>query len=371
VSRSVALTLLLWLVCLEMMDASGAHAVESRTPPELVKVAASTEAMLNGVAVSADGRIFCSFPRWTGTATPGVGEVTPAGDLRPFPGGQWNAWAPGQPAADRFVSVHSVHADRFGNLWVVDEGSPPMGEQSGPYIEGGPKLVKINLRKNAVERIYRLSKDVVPEGSDLGHVRATQHTAFVTDPQLAAIIVIDLDSGRARRVLGNQAIARSKPGFVPVIEGREFRIHGKVPEGNLDHVEISLDGQWVYFAALYGPTLYKVPTEYLTDAKYTDEEIVRHSVPVANVPPVSGIALDKHGDLYFSAGMQNAIMKVTAGGALETVMQDPRLDTPNEPSFGPDGYLYVPASQATRLAPFNDGVARWRPPFVVYKIKVE
>jgi hypothetical protein len=41
---------------------------------ELVRVAASPEFMLNGVAVSPRGRVFASFPRWTSLAAPSVME---------------------------------------------------------------------------------------------------------------------------------------------------------------------------------------------------------------------------------------------------------------------------------------------------------
>ena len=75
--------------------------------------------LLNGVAVSPTGRIFISLPRWAGVPTPGVIELLPDGSYRPFPGGDWNAWAPGRPAHAAFVSIHSINADRDGNLWVA------------------------------------------------------------------------------------------------------------------------------------------------------------------------------------------------------------------------------------------------------------
>ena len=52
--------------------------------PELVRVAASPEFMLNGVAVSPRGRVFASFPRWTSLAAPSVMEAMPGGGFKPW-----------------------------------------------------------------------------------------------------------------------------------------------------------------------------------------------------------------------------------------------------------------------------------------------
>ena len=49
----------------------------------LVRVAASPEVMLNGVAVSPRGRVFASFPRWTSLAASSVMEAMPDGSFAP------------------------------------------------------------------------------------------------------------------------------------------------------------------------------------------------------------------------------------------------------------------------------------------------
>ncbi|HVQ62517.1 MAG TPA: hypothetical protein VMS53_10565 [Burkholderiales bacterium] len=68
---------------------------------EFVRVAASPEFMLNGVAVSPSGRVFASFPRWTALDAPSVMEATPEGGFKIYPGGGWNAWRPGASSGDR------------------------------------------------------------------------------------------------------------------------------------------------------------------------------------------------------------------------------------------------------------------------------
>jgi len=55
---------------------------------------------------------------------------------------------------------------------------------------------------------------------------------------------------------------------------------------------------------------------------------------------------------------------------LETLIADTRISFPNEPSIGPDGWLYFPSSQAHRLAAFNAGVSRVQLPFEVFKLQL-
>ena len=116
---------------------------------ELITVASSGNVMITNAAVSPSGRLFGNFPRWTQVATPSVGEATPDGGFTPFPGGEWNEWRPGLPPHGRFVCTHGLYADRDDNLWAIDDASP----HHGAMVEGGAKLVKIDLATNRVSRI--------------------------------------------------------------------------------------------------------------------------------------------------------------------------------------------------------------------------
>ena len=46
---------------------------------ELIQVARSYEAMINGAGAAPGRRLFASMPRWTEVRTPSVGEVQPDG----------------------------------------------------------------------------------------------------------------------------------------------------------------------------------------------------------------------------------------------------------------------------------------------------
>lgn len=335
--------------------------------PDLVRVAAS-DAMLNGAAVSPEGRVFSSFPRWTDAPTPGVAEAMPDGTFKPFPGGDWNDWRPGAPTQDRFVAVHSVHADRDNNLWVIDDSAPHHQNLPGAR----PKIVKIDLRRNAVARVYALDADAAPPGAILGHMRVDGRHAFVTESHHGAIIVLDLETGTARRRLGHAAETRADPSIVPVIDGKEMRRwDGSVQRINVNLLELSPDGTQLYFMALFGPMVRRIETRTLTDPALDDAAIVPHIRDFARVPPCAGIAVDPSGTVYFSSFTENAIAAIGADGARRLVAQDPRISFPNEGCVGRDGWFYFPASQVHRIAMFQpDRVSRVTLPWEVLKFKL-
>lgn len=153
---------------------------------------------VTGVAVSEDGRIFVTFPRWTEDTTLSVAELK-NGNLVPFPNEEWNTWRNARKdqitSTDHWVCVQSVVADQLGHLWVLDPAAPALGT----VIKDGPKLVEIDLKTNTPLRVIAFGETAAPQGSYLNDVRISPDgkTAYITDSGVkGAIIVVDLISGR-------------------------------------------------------------------------------------------------------------------------------------------------------------------------------
>src|ERR1700710_395727 len=100
---------------------------------------------VTGVAVTADGRLFVNFPRWTDDAPISVAEVLKNGTLRPYPDETWNSWRNARanelPGSNHFVCVQAIVPDGDGNLWVLDPGAP--GNEK--ILPDAAKLVRIDL----------------------------------------------------------------------------------------------------------------------------------------------------------------------------------------------------------------------------------
>jgi hypothetical protein len=335
---------------------------------ELVRVAASESAILNGVAISPRGRIFSSFPRWMDAPTPSLAEALPDGSFKTFPGDRWNEWRPGFAPAEHFVNVHSICADAENHLWAVDDAAP----HHQPHLKGGPKLVKFDLRTNELLRVYPMPESVAPPGAVLGHMRVLGKVAFITESHFGAIVILDQETGATRRVLSTDPKTRADQSIIPVIDGKEFRrANGKVQVVNVNLLELSNDGQWLYFTCLFGPVLRRIETKYLLDAKLTDAQLSLQIEDVVRIPPCAGFTIDKKGNLYFSSFTENAMLVMGENRKLRTLVADPRISFPNEPDIGPDGYLYFPASQIHRLPGFQaDGKSQVKTPWEVLKVRL-
>jgi hypothetical protein len=331
---------------------------------EIIQVARSHDAMINGAGAAPGGRLFTSTPRWTEVRPPGVCEVQPDGSLKAYPGGDWHHWTRGMPGTDRFVNVHSIHCDRFNHLWVVDDAAPKQNVDDAVR----PKLVEFDLDTDRLVGVYEFDLAAAPAGSVLGHVRCDATHIYTTESHHGAIIVTERKSGRSRRILDGDPRRLADRSILPVVEGNPFEKTGHVPiVVNLNLLELS--GGYLYFTCLFGPMLRRVPLAAVQDAALSAADLGAQVEDVVAIPPCAGIMAGPNGNLYLSSFTQNAILRVNPAGRLSTVISDPRIAFPNEGCVGPDGFLYFPASQANRIAMHQpDAVSRVKLPWEILKI---
>ncbi|HEX7010579.1 MAG TPA: L-dopachrome tautomerase-related protein [Phycisphaeraceae bacterium] len=342
----------------------------SHTQPTLELVAQFPDRQVTGVAVSPTGRIFVCFPYWSDTYQGALAELAPDGSLRDYPDDAWNAWRIGSELdpATHFVCVQSVIADRSGNLWVLDPAAPSF---QGP-VPNGPKLVRIDLRTNRVAQIIPFDPQIAPPGSYLNDVRIdeTRQLAYITDSGRGAIIVVDLKRQEARRVLETHPSTHAED-IEPTIAGKPLRDEqGRVPQIHADGIALSPDGEYLYYHALTGYRLYRVPTQALR-ALHDQPELL--AMAVENLGPdvvCDGMLMDEQGDLYLTALEHHAIAKRSPRGELTAVVQDPRLRWPDTLALGPDRWLYVTVSQIHLMPRFNEGRDRVTEPWALYRLKL-
>ncbi|AKT42962.1 SMP-30/gluconolactonase/LRE family protein [Chondromyces crocatus] len=345
------------LVACQPPDASAPSAPTS-TPT--LTVAATSDAMIwNAVAVADDGRIFVSAPRWTGTRGPSLARLDAQGRPAPYPDAAWNAWKPGDDAAHAFVNINAIHRDTEGGLWVVDTGSPDFG---GAPLPGGAKLVRIDLARDAVLRVYPFDERIATPRSYVDDLRFHGRNAYLTDAGQPGLIVLDIDTGDARRVLDGTPFTTASEDRPIVVDGQVLRApDGKPLRVHADPLEVSPDGQWFYFAPLSGP-MWRIETRWLDTPGLDDATLAEHVEPWFDLPAVGGTAMDADGTLYFTDLAQNALRKRTPDGEVETILTDPRLHWVDAPYLDARGVLWMPAPQMDRVALFNGGEARTRWP---------
>lgn len=312
---------------------------------KLVEIARS-DRQWTGIAVTPEGRIFVNYPRWSAVVPVSVGELRPDGTVLPYPDAEYNIWEDRRDPATHFVCVQSVVADRDGFLWILDPANP----QFKGVVPGGPKLLKVDTAKGGIVQTIRFAPPLVESDSYLNDVRVDtrRNTAYITDSGAGAIVVVDLATGVARRLLAHHPSTQSEKVSL-TIEGKPWRRpDGSVPSVNADGIALDPAGDYLYYQALTGRTLYRIETRWLRDPRLSERELGEKVETVGKTGAADGIEFGPDGRLYLTALEENAIKSLRPGEEARIVAQSPKLVWPDSLSFGPDGGLYLTTSQINR-----------------------
>lgn len=333
---------------------------------ELREVASFTDKQITGVDVSTkSGRIFVNFPYWSDDHSISVAEIV-NGQPKAFPDEEWNR--PG-PASSHFVCVQSVVVDDRDNLWVLDPAAPKMQE----VVKDGPKLVKIDLATNQVVQTIPFGEDVAPKKSYLNDVRidTRTNTAFITESARGAIIVVDLKNGKARRLLDGHPSTQPEKDVKLVVDGKALIDQQKKTPPQIASDGIALDEKngYLYYHALTGHTLYRIKTSFLTDETLGKHELESKVENVGQTPAPDGMLEGANGSVYLTDLESSAVVRWDPESKrVEPVIADKRLLWPDTLSWGPNGEMYVTASQIENMPRFNDGKSTRTEPYKLWKI---
>jgi sugar lactone lactonase YvrE len=159
--------------------------------------------------------------------------------------------------------------------------------------------------------------------------------------------VVDLQSGTARRVLDAHLSVQPETGVVVAIDGKPLRRpDGRGMVSAADGIALSPDGQYLYWKAVTGRTLYRIATGALTNAALPPNELAAQVERVGEAVVSDGLWMDAGGRLYLTAPEDHSVKvrEPDGGDRLTTVVRDARLNWPDTLSQGPDGTMYVTAS---------------------------
>ena len=350
--------LLLGLSGASAQDAPGAK------PDALKAMLESDSLVFNGVTRSQDGRVFSPFQRQTKDKGLELGEWR---DGKPvaYPNDAWNSWKQGDDPAKAFVAVNAIRIGPDGDLWVVDKGFPSMGDAPLP---GGPKLVQIDLSRNAVRKVYPLQAGTTDK-SFIDDFRFNGRKVYLTDAGQPGLIVLDLDTGALRRVLdGHWSTIAQRP---LTGQGRVLRDDkGKLLAIHADQLEVSPDGKTFYYQACTGP-LYSIETRWLDDEGASDAERGKHVKLHAATVATGGTAIDADGNIYASDTDALRVLKITPDGTMSTLVQDPRLVWVDAMWIDEAGGLWIPAAQMNRTPAMNGGESSAvKFPTTIYRMEI-
>lgn len=317
----------------------------------------------NGVTTTQDGRVFVCYP---GADGPGVSveEIKRDGTRQPYPDAEWNGWKTGQSILHAFVCANALRIGPDGKLWIVDAGSTGPNQ---PAITGAARVFQIDLRTNQLDRVYSLSTAAKAK-SYVDDIRFNGLQAYLTDAGEPGLIVLDLTSGNARRLLdGDPSTADRRPMYA---DGKiMYDKDGKERISHADQLEVSPDGKYLYYQPCPGP-MARIETRWLDDPTIPPPEVTKHVEAWWDAPTCGGTAIDAQGNLYFSDTNQQRILKITPGKEISTVVEDPRLEWSDAMWIDDAGFLWMPATQQNFTPGFTGGKQEVNYPVWIYKLQI-
>jgi len=293
------------------------------------------------------------------------------GVWEPFPNRAMNT---GEGGADLVLdSVLGIECDEDGIVWMLDNGR---------HTEKPPKLVAWNTKKNKLHKVIPITANALVATSFLDDLALDPEKPFIylADPaggDDAALIVVDIETGLARRVLhGDHSVRAEKIGLK--MDGQTVAV--KRPDGRqvqpfsgVNPITVDKKGKWLFFGPMNSRILYQIPTEDLRNSALRNEELVGRIKRVTGLKPIAcSMSIDSKGNIYFADIQLQAITYISvADQRLHNLITDPRILWPDGLCFGTDGKLHFFTSQLHRTPIFNQGKDRTQPPFWIFKIKAE
>lgn len=286
--------------------------------PELQEVISFKGLQVTGVTTTEDGRMFANFPRWRKDLPFSVVEVMQDGSYKPYPDEEWNNWQ-GKPEQNKFTSIQSVFAHN-GFLYVLDPASPEM-----KGVQGNARLYRFDLATDKLDQTWVFDKKVAPEKSYLNDLRIdeAEKKIVITDSGIGGLIVLDMKTGDAKRLLHKHPSTKAED-ITLVVDEKKFdkKIHS-------DGIALSPIDDKIYYHALTGYTLYRVPTEALNTEMRDETELVKKVEKLGSTPAPDGMIFDEKGNLYMADLERNAVSYRTPDGDMKILIQDERIEWPD------------------------------------------
>ncbi|MDR2963620.1 MAG: hypothetical protein LBU90_08350 [Bacteroidales bacterium] len=239
-----------------------------------------------GVAVSQEERIFVNYPAWDVPSPFQVAELIDGKEVA----------YPSQEAQKLFSCVQSVVIDAKNRLWVLDPANP----QFGGVVPEGPKLFRINLQTNEIEKTYSFTEGSYSRTSYLNDVRVdtNREIAYITDSEDGGLVVLDLTSGKSWLALDSTC-----PAVRANLDAVDFKSTGRWEVlVHSDGLELSKDNSVLYFTSLTADILYEIPTAVLRDTTLTSPERCGQVVVLnAKNVPTDGLVL--HNNILYMADL--------------------------------------------------------------------
>lgn len=326
------------------------------TTAKLTTFAEISDTRPGNITVTPDNRVIITQQPLDGPSLRVV-ELLEDGTKVPFPTQDW-ADGPDNGKVGIAGSI-GVKSGADGIVWILDMGG----------ANSGPKLVAWDTQVDALHKVIEIPSDVVTPISFLqdfvldeerGQIYIADMTFTAPAADLKpAFIVIDLETGAARRVL--EAAGRLMPSDEDVVIDGNFVGYkdatGTPQPWHLSVNAISIDPDFknVYFGTLNGRDIWRIPAAALADRSQDDATLAAQISRYAEKGPNDGFIIDGQGRVFSGDVTRNAVTVSTPDSFEVFAQDDVLLRWADGFAFAPDGTMYIVANQLHTHPALNMG----------------
>ena len=332
-----------------------------RLQPAQLEPIANLDHPPGNIAVSADGRVFFTFHP-DGDPPVKLAELV-NGRPVPYPNEEYQKPVEGKP---HFQTPLAIRIDAKNRLWVLDYAG---------YAMGQPRLVAFDLATGQPDHLHEFPSDVTPFLSMLNDFQVSPDgkKVYIAEAspirQRPALIVYDVETRKSRRVLDGHPSVQAQD-YLLQAPGRDMVAYGLYAlKIGVDSIGLDAKGEWLYFGPLSGDRMYRIRTADLDDETITPQDLAARVEDYGPKTISDGITTDVAGNVYLSDPEHSAVVRLTPERKLETLVKDGRLRWPDGFSFGPDGWLYVTASDLQDVLFVSRSHMRASAPFQIFRFK--
>ena len=264
------------------------------------------------------------------------------------------------------TAILGIRSDTAGVLYMLDNGSSGLAPSKLLLWDSNTDQLLGNISLESVTEPNSFVNDLAFDYA--------RNQVYISDPaggDNAAIVVVDLATGQARRVLRADPSVIADPAVTFSVEG--ITPTRRLPDGTLvqprlgvDGIVIDYDREWVYYGALHGTTLYRIPAASLADPAAA-AQLPTLVESYATKPPSDGMAIDSEDNIYLGDLPHNAFGVITPDRQYRELGRSAEYKWVDDFEFDAEGRLHFVTTQLHRSPDLNAGQRAGVPPFRIFR----